>query len=45
MKKVKFTFNIAKRDKIFDELLKSGNINVTHIIPPLDELKRRAYCK
>jgi hypothetical protein len=34
-------FNIAKCDKIFDEL----NINITHTIPPLDELKRCAYCK
>jgi hypothetical protein len=42
---VKFTFNIAKCDKIFDELLKSGNINVSQTIPPLDELKRHAYCK
>jgi hypothetical protein len=42
---VKCTFNVAKFDRIFDELLKSGNIKVTHIIPPLDELKRRAYCK
>jgi hypothetical protein len=36
---VKFTFNVAKCGKIFDELLKSVNIKVTHIIPPLDELK------
>jgi hypothetical protein len=26
-------------------LLKSGNIKLTHTIPPLEELKRRAYCK
>jgi hypothetical protein len=42
---VKFTFNVAKCNKIFDELVKSGNIKVTHKLPPLDELKRRAYCK
>jgi hypothetical protein len=24
---------------------KSGNIKLTHTIPPLEELKRRAYCK
>jgi hypothetical protein len=42
---VKFTFNVAKCDKIFDELLKSSNIKKTHIIPPVDELKRRACCK
>jgi hypothetical protein len=37
--KVKFTFNIAKCDKIFDELLKHGNIKLPHIIPPVEELK------
>jgi hypothetical protein len=42
---IKFTFNVAKCDKIFDKLLKNGNIKLTHIIPPIDELKRRAYCK
>ena len=42
---VKFTFNVAKCDKIFDELVKSSNIKLIHIIPPIDELKRRAYCK
>jgi hypothetical protein len=42
---VRFTFNIAKCDKIFNKLLKSGNLKITHIIPPLDELKRRTYRK
>jgi hypothetical protein len=42
---VKFTFNVVKCDKIFDELLKNDNIKLTHTIPPLDELKRRTYCK
>jgi hypothetical protein len=42
---IKFTFNFAKCDKIFDELLKNGNIKLTHTIPPIGELKRRAYCK
>ena len=28
---VKFTFNVAKCDKIFDELLKSGNITLSHM--------------
>jgi hypothetical protein len=42
---MKFTFNVAKYDKIFDELLKSGNIKTTHTIPPPEELKRKAYCK
>jgi hypothetical protein len=42
---VKFIFNVTKCNKIFDELLKSDNIKVTHIIPPLYELKIRAYCK
>jgi hypothetical protein len=27
---VKFTFNVGKCDKIFDELLKNGNIKINH---------------
>jgi hypothetical protein len=42
---VKFTFNVGKDDRIFDELLKSGNIKINHIIPFDDELKSHAYCK
>jgi hypothetical protein len=43
--KVKFTFNITKCDKIFDELLKHGNIKLSHIMPSIEELKGRVYCK
>jgi hypothetical protein len=42
---MKFTFDVAKCDKIFDELFKSGKIKISHTIPPIDQLKRRAYCK
>jgi hypothetical protein len=42
---VKFTFNVGKCDKIFDELLKNGNIKINHTVLSADELKRRAYCK
>jgi hypothetical protein len=42
--KVKFTF-ITKCDKIFDELLKHGNIKLSHVIPPVEQLKGRVYCK
>jgi hypothetical protein len=42
---IKFTFNVDKCDKIFDELLKNGNIKIDYTVPPTDELKRRAYCK
>jgi hypothetical protein len=42
---VKFTFNVGKCDKIFDKLLKNGNIKVNHTVPSTNELKRRAYCK
>jgi hypothetical protein len=42
---VKFTFNVAKCEKIFDELLKSSNTILSHTIPPTNELKRGAYCK
>jgi hypothetical protein len=43
--KVKFTFNVTKCDKIFDELHKNGNIKLSHTIPPIEELKRHMYCK
>jgi hypothetical protein len=43
--KVKFAFNITKCDKIFDELLKHSNIKLSHIIPSVEELKGRVYCK
>jgi hypothetical protein len=42
---IKFTFDVSKCDSIFDELLKSRNIKLTHTIPPLEKLKRCAYCK
>jgi hypothetical protein len=42
---VKFTFTVVKYDKIFDELVKNDNIKLTHTIPPMDELKKHAYCK
>ena len=42
---VKFTFDVTKCDRIFDELAKLGKIKFSHTIPSMDELKRRAYCK
>jgi peptide methionine sulfoxide reductase MsrB len=42
---IKFTFDVAKCDKIFDELHKAGCIKMSHTIPPLDELKQKAYCR
>jgi hypothetical protein len=42
---VKFTFDVSKCDRIFDELAKAGKLKFSHTIPPNDELKRRAYCK
>jgi hypothetical protein len=42
---LKFTFDVSKCDRIFDELLKLGNIKISHTMPPFDEIKRRAYCK
>jgi hypothetical protein len=38
--KLNLLFNVAKCDRIFDEIVKSGII-----LFPIDELKRRAYCK
>ena len=42
---LKFTFDVSKCDRIFDELLKNGNIRLSHAIPSPDELRRHAYCK
>jgi hypothetical protein len=42
---LRFTFDVSKCDSIFDELLKLGNIKISHTMPPLDEAKRCAYCK
>ena len=39
---MKFTFDVSKCDRIFDELLKHGNIRLSHAIPPPEELKRHA---
>jgi hypothetical protein len=39
---IKFTFDVAKFDKIFDELHKAGCIKT---IPPLDDLNWKAYCR
>jgi hypothetical protein len=40
---MKFTFDPAKYHKIFDKLLKLGYIQLSHTLPSLEELKRRAY--
>jgi hypothetical protein len=42
---IKFIFDVAKCDKIFDELHKEDCIKMSHTKPPLDELKRKAYCR
>ena len=42
---IKFTFDVSKCDRIFDELNKLGYIKLSHAIPSLEELKRHAYCK
>ena len=42
---MKFTFDVSKCDRIFDELLKHGNIHLSHAIPSVEELKGHAYCK
>jgi len=40
-----FIFDVSKCYRIFDELLRNGNIKLSHAIPLLEELKRCAYCK
>ena len=42
---IKFTFDVSECDRIFDELNRLGCIKLSHTIPLLEELKRRAYCK
>jgi len=42
---MKFTFDVSYCDQIFDELLHLENIKISHVIPLLEELKRRAYYK
>ena len=41
----KFTFDVSKCERIFDELYRIGYVKMSHTLPPLEELKRRAYCK
>ena len=41
----KLSFGPSKCDKIFDELLKVEKIKLSHVMPLLDELKKKAYCK
>jgi hypothetical protein len=38
-KELRFTFDVSKCDRIFDELHKLGNIKISHTMPPLDEIK------
>jgi len=42
---VKFTFDVSKCDRIFDELLKIGCLRINYTLPSIDELRKRAYCK
>lgn len=42
---MKFTFDPAKCEIIFDELLRNGYIKLSHALPSPEELKRRAWCK
>jgi hypothetical protein len=42
---IKYMFDVAKCDKIFDELHKGSYIKFSRILPPLQDLKWRAYCK
>ena len=41
----RFTFDVSKCDRIFDKLHRNVKIKLSHAISPLEELKRRAYCK
>jgi hypothetical protein len=37
---MKYTFDVGKCDKIYDELLRIGKIRLSHAIPPIEELKK-----
>ena len=41
----RFTFDVSKCERIFDELYRIGYVKMSHTLPPPEELKRRAYCK
>ena len=40
---IKFTFDVSKCERIFDELAKIGKIKFSHTILSVEELKRHAY--
>ena len=42
---IKFTFDLSKCERIFDELANLGKIKFSHTIPSIEELKWSAYCK
>jgi hypothetical protein len=42
---MKFTFDVSKCDKIFDELLSIRKIKLPHTILLIEDLKKCAYCK
>jgi hypothetical protein len=42
---IKFSFDVAICDRIFDELLNLGEIKISHTLQPNDEIKKHAYCK
>jgi hypothetical protein len=42
---LKFTFDVSKCDRIFDELYRLGYIKISHVLPQLEESKKHAYCK
>jgi hypothetical protein len=42
---MKFTFDVSKCDKIFDELMSIGKIILSHTIPPIEDFQKHAYCR
>jgi hypothetical protein len=45
--KMRYTFDVAKCDRMFDYLLQEKQIKLPsgHVIPSLEQLKKHAYCK
>jgi hypothetical protein len=44
---IRYTFNVAKCDRIFDYLLQEKQVKLPsgHVLPSPEQLKKHAYCK
>jgi hypothetical protein len=44
---MKYTFHVSKCDRLFNWLLRGGDIRLTegHVLPSADMLTKKKYCK